>query len=219
MKIKVCGMKYPQNISEIAALQPDYMGFIFYEKSPRYVLSDPNFQLSTLNFQLTKKVGVFVNAGIDYIMETITKYNFDFVQLHGTETVEFCKELSKTVPVIKAFNISKVSDFEQTKLYGNVCNYFLFDTKTDLSPNPSPQERGVYGGSGQKFDWDILNAYKGDTLFFLSGGISPDDTDRIKEIQHPKLHGVDLNSRFETEPGLKNIGLIELFIKQINTQI
>ena len=196
-------MKYPDNIKELSKLPVHFMGMIFYGKSPRHADELKMDNINVLS-SFTKRVGVFVDADIDVIMEMVNKYNLDLVQLHGKETVEFCKELNKTMPVIKAFNISEAADFEQTKLYEDACNYFLFDTKTLQ-----------HGGSGQKFDWDILIAYKGNTLFFLSGGISPEDADRIKEIQHPKLYGIDLNSRFETAPGLKNIESIEQFINDL----
>ena len=199
-------MKHPGNIKELSKLPINFMGIIFYAKSPRHAdelkMNDVNVLPPPI-----KRVGVFVDSSIDYIMEMITKYNLDLIQLHGTETVEVCKELSKKIPIIKAFNISEASDFAQTKPYENVCTYFLFDTKTLLP-----------GGSGQKFDWNILNAYKGNTPFFLSGGISPEDAGRIKKIQHPKLHGIDLNSRFETAPGLKEIELLKQFIKQLNDE-
>ena len=137
-------------------------------------------------------------------MEKVNLYNLDLVQLHGSESVDFCMELNKTMPIIKAFSISQVSDLEQTEAYKNACDYFLFDTKT-------PQ----YGGSGQKFDWKILNENKGDISFFLSGGISIEDIDKIKKMKHPKLYGLDLNSKFESEEGLKDIELLKQFIKEL----
>jgi len=196
MKIKVCGMKYPDNVKELSKLPIDYMGMIFYDKSPRFVETG---QLPDTPFD---KVGVFVNADIDYIKEKIKKYNLNLIQLHGNESPDFCKELNNSLSVMKVFSISVSSDLEKTDEYENICSYFLFDTKT---PN--------YGGSGEKFDWQILNSYKGNTPFFLSGGISIDDTSAIKNITHPLFYGIDLNSRFEKEPGLKNIELIKQFIK------
>ena len=203
MRIKVCGMRNPQNIQELSKLTIDFMGLIFYSKSPRFVENLHSDDLNILS-RSTERVGVFVNADLDYIMEKVNLYNLDLVQLHGSESVDFCMELNKTMPIIKAFSISQVSDLEQTEAYKNACDYFLFDTKT-------PQ----YGGSGQKFDWKILNEYKGDTSFFLSGGISIEDIDKIKKMKHPKLYGLDLNSKFESEPGLKDIELLKQFIKEL----
>ncbi|MDR1502104.1 MAG: phosphoribosylanthranilate isomerase [Prevotella sp.] len=203
MKIKVCGMKYPGNIRDLSKLPVSYMGMIFYDKSPRFAdgltFDDVNILPSYI-----QRVGVFVNADIDFIMEKVNKYNLGLVQLHGSESAGFCKELDETIPVIKAFNVSDVSDFGQTKAYEDACSYFLFDTKT-------PQ----HGGSGLKFDWQILDAYTGKRNFFLSGGISAGDTESIKKIQHPKFYGIDLNSKFETEPGLKDITRLQQFIKTL----
>jgi len=204
-------MKYPQNIAELTELPIDLMGMIFYLKSPRYVdkLSDSEIEsISQITTHATiDRVGVFVNEDIETIKQIIDTYLLDVIQLHGNESPEFCKELNKIIPVIKAFSISEISDLEQTKNYQGLWGYFLFDTKT-------PQ----YGGSGQKFDWSILDAYDGKTPFLLSGGIAVDDAEAIKAIKHPKFYGVDLNSRFEIEPGLKNIKQLKKFIKALNDE-
>jgi phosphoribosylanthranilate isomerase len=202
MKIKVCGMRYPENIKGLVKLSIDFMGLIFYEKSPRFV---EGIDLSGLS-ALPKRVGVFVDAEMDYITEVANKYGLSLIQLHGNESPDFCKRLPG-LKIIKAFSIPEYSDFEQTKPYEGIADYFLFDTKT-------PQ----HGGSGQKFDWNILNEYKGDTPFFLSGGISLEDAERIKQIQQPKLYGIDLNSRFETKPGLKDIELLKQFINTLKDE-
>ncbi len=207
MKIKVCGMKYPDNIQELNKLSIDYMGMIFYEKSPRYIDYQLWQNVRDIHSSNIKRVGVFVNSTIDFIVEMIDKYKLDLIQLHGNESPSFCSELNKFIPIIKAFSISEASDFEQTKAYEGLRGYFLFDTKT-------PQ----YGGSGKKFDWAILDAYDGDTPFFLSGGISAEDVEPIKAIKHPRLYGVDLNSKFEIEPGLKDIQLLDQFIKQLRNE-
>ncbi|MDR1876453.1 MAG: phosphoribosylanthranilate isomerase [Flavobacteriaceae bacterium] len=204
MKIKICGMKNPDNILELATLPFDYMGLIFYPKSPRYA-GDLNPEALEILPGRTWLVGVFVNEDPYSLSEKITTYKLDYVQLHGEESVEYCKQIKKKNPlvfIIKAFNVSEVSDFSETEKYKNVCDYFLFDTKTSQ-----------HGGSGEKFDWSILDSYRGKTPFFLSGGISSEDADEIKQIRHPKLYGLDLNSRFELEPGLKNIQLIDKFVK------
>ncbi len=196
-------MKYPENIRELIKLPIDYMGMIFYEKSPRYIYGLSGDELNTIPENI-KLVGVFVNSDLQYIADNILQYSLDVIQLHGNESPEVCKELNELIPVVKAFSIAEASDFILTKEYEGTCTYFLFDTKT-------PQ----YGGSGQKFDWNILNEYNGLTPFFLSGGISIDDVDAIKNIKHPRFTGIDLNSRFETALGLKNIQLLEQFIKQL----
>jgi phosphoribosylanthranilate isomerase len=206
MKIKVCGMKYPENIKALARLPVDFMGMIFYQESPRFagklIVEDVDVLPPSI-----RRTGVFVNAEFDYIMEKVDKYHLDFVQLHGSEPTEFCKEVNEIAPVIKAFNVSEASDFEQVKAYEDACSYFLFDAKT-------PQ----YGGSGQKFDWQVLRAYTGKRGFFLSGGISSEDAESIRKIQHPKFYGIDLNSKFETEQGLKDIIRLQQFIKTINDE-
>lgn len=202
MKIKVCGMKYAKNISELMKLPIDMMGLIFYSKSPRYV-STSDLPASYSSIQ---RVGVFVNADLDEIEEKVEQYELDLIQLHGDESPEFCKSLEQRLPVIKALSIAKKEDLEYTKRYEGVCSYFLFDTKT-------PQ----YGGSGQKFDWQILDSYRGKIPFLLSGGISEKDVSALKKIQHPMFYGIDLNSCFELEAGLKNISLIEKFIKEIKS--
>lgn len=205
MKIKVCGMKDPHNIEELAKLPIDYMGFIFYGKSARYI---DDLQPKVLNKlpATIDRVGVFVDEALNTVINQIEKYGLNVVQLHGNESPEYCSQCCNLtdVEVIKVFNISSVSDFEQVRRYENICDYFLFDTKTSQ-----------HGGSGQKFDWNLLKQYRGETPFFLSGGISSDDADSIKSIMHPKLYGIDLNSCFETEPGMKDINLLEIFLRQI----
>jgi len=204
MKIKVCGMKYPGNISQIVALKPDFMGFIFYPKSPRYAEPlDAEF-LSTLPRSVLK-IGVFVNEELDDILDVVKKYNLNGVQLHGSEPEDLCYTFKQAgLLTLKAFSIAEASDFDITEEYEGTCDLYVFDTKT-------PQ----HGGSGKKFDWNILSAYQGNTPFLLSGGIGPDDAEAIKAIDHPMLRGIDLNSRFEIEPGRKDASLLESFLKEI----
>lgn len=204
MKIKVCGMKDTDNMSDLWQLPINYMGLIFYSKSPRFADGVDASFLDDMPKDI-EKVGVFVNADIDYILDKVKKYKLDMVQLHGRESVPFCEELSKSVPIIKVFSVSDKSDLANAKDYEHVSKYFLFDTKTS-----------EHGGSGIKFDWKILDAYQGETPFFLSGGISAEDVEIIKNISHPMLHGLDLNSRFETSPGMKDVGLLKKFIKEIS---
>jgi len=198
--IKICGMKFSENILAVSALKPDFMGFIFYTKSPRY--AEP-LDISVLNSlpESIKKIGVFVNEDIEDILTIVYKYNLDGVQLHGSENVDVCKKLKDSgLLVIKAFPVTDANNFKVTKAYEGACDYFLFDTKTD-----------AFGGSGLKFNWNILSGYKGETPFLLSGGIAPDDEEAILKIEHPKFFGIDLNSKFEVKPGLKNVELLREF--------
>lgn len=206
--IKICGMRDPGNIAQIARLKPDYMGFIFYPPSPRYVGAD-NRKLEDLDLHGIKKVGVFVNETPEAIMQAVKRYRLQAVQLHGSESPEICTTLkNQNVEVFKAFPVSQASDFEVTQSYENCCDYFLFDTKTP-----------THGGSGAKFDWSLLQSYTRRLPFFLSGGIAPDDAAIIATLSHPQLAGVDLNSRFESAPGLKQAGQLAIFIQQLNNQL
>lgn len=191
MLIKICGLR--DNFSDVVALKPDFAGLIFYQKSPRFVELS---QEPVLKQKLTdvKKVGVFVNADKDYILGRVSEYNLDLVQLHGNESPELCAEIRKSLPVIKAFGISSESDLQSAEQYAQYVDYLLFDTKT----------KG-YGGSGVKFDWQMLQNVNISQKFLLSGGISLDDLEDIKALKINNLVGVDLNSRFEDAPGLKNI--------------
>jgi len=190
---KVCGMKYKDNIKEILDLGPDYMGFIFYQKSPRYV-NDISF-IGDISFGNTKKVGVFVNESVSQIIEFRDKYKLDLVQLHGEEKAEDFEKLKEAgIKTIKVFRVIDELPLAELERFEGLTDFFLFDTKTEK-----------YGGSGQIFDWKILDKYEFETPYFLSGGL---DLESIKEIEidrFPGLHAVDLNSKFEVEPGLKDI--------------
>ena len=200
MIIKVCGMRDADNIREVEKLGIDWMGFIFWPKSSRYVSARPAYLP-----QKCKRVGVFVNATIDDIRQHIADYSLDIVQLHGHESTDSIRSLRSlcgdAISIIKAFNIATKEDLEATTSYEGLADYFLFDTK-----GPS------VGGNGDKFDWSVLEAYNGDTPFLLSGGIGPDDAERILDYHHPKCIGVDLNSRFEIEPGIKDITKLKTFL-------
>lgn len=202
MKIKICGMKFTPNRMKTESLPVDFLGFIFYPASSRYIGTDPQEGL----FDTQKiKVGVFVNESPDQLLSLAGRFGLDFVQLHGQETPSFCQAVKeKNFKVIKAFNLDDHFDFGSLKDYEPCTDYFLFDTRTRLP-----------GGSGQKFNWEILSRYEGNTLFFLSGGIAPGDEDKIRQIEHPRFFGVDLNSGFEKAPGLKNIGKINHFIHNL----
>ena len=198
-------MKYPDNISEVTSLHPDFMGFIFYPNSPRFAGQLDAVSLTSLPTSI-KKTGVFVNENLENILTAISKYNLDAVQLHGADNKKLCRKIrqeAKTM-VIKVFPIMDASNFRVTGDYEAVADYFLFDTKTDL-----------YGGSGQKFNWNILQEYTGNKSFLLSGGIGADDVKALRAIEHPLLAGVDLNSKFELKPGLKNVALLSLFIEEL----
>jgi phosphoribosylanthranilate isomerase len=197
MKLKICGMKYPENILEVGALLPDYMGFIFWEKSARYF----NGTIPEL-IKTVKKVGVFVDQSQD---------NLQAVQLHGNESVEFLSELKEQLPkkveIIKVFSADENFDFEVIKPFEEVSDYFLFDTKGKLP-----------GGNGTTFDWTILKKYNSKKPFFLSGGIGMKELKAIEEISKTNLpiYAVDVNSKFEIEPGLKNRNLFSNFKRKFD---
>ena len=197
MKIKVCGLKEPENIKAVEGLSPDYMGFIFYNKTPRFV---NELHLETLNSipSSIQKTAVFVNETAENINSIIDTYNFDAIQLHGSEQADFCNSFRSKVKVLKAFGINENFNFDDLKDYVNKVDYFLFDTKTV-----------IHGGSGKTFDWSVLKNYKLDIPFFLSGGLSLDNIHEVKQIKHPQFYGVDLNSKFEIEPGIKDIKKLE----------
>ncbi|WP_345955453.1 phosphoribosylanthranilate isomerase [Mucilaginibacter sp. PAMB04168] len=192
MKIKVCGMKYPGNISAVAALNPDFMGFICYDLSPRYMVDVSPDVLAQLPSSIYK-TAVFVNEDAGKIKLLIKQFGFNAVQLHGNESPEFCSNLRDEVTVFKAFGMDNGFDFTQLDAYVGHVDYLMFDTKTER-----------HGGSGKTFDWSILNNYKLDIPFFICGGLSLDNLKKVKQIKHPAFYGVDLNSRFETQPGLKD---------------
>jgi phosphoribosylanthranilate isomerase len=197
MKIKVCGLRDTENIKAVAALNPDYMGFIFYAPSPRFIDKLPVEALNNIPKSI-KKTAVFVDESAETINNLLNKFGFDAVQLHGNESPDFCNSFRNKVKMIKAFGLNDSFDFDQLNAYVNKVDFFLFDTKTD-----------IHGGSGKTFDWTILNKYKLNTPFFLSGGISLDNLEEVKNISHPQFYGVDLNSRFETAPGMKDIQQLE----------
>jgi phosphoribosylanthranilate isomerase len=200
MKLKVCGLKYKENIEQVAALQPDYIGFIFYNKSKRFVGED--FQMPVISPEI-KKTGVFVNASLEYVKAKVEQYKLDMVQLHGDETPGYCEQMRCFVKVMKAFGIDEHFDFKVLESYKNYCDYFLFDTKTS-----------EYGGSGKQFNWDVLKKYDNSVPFFLSGGIGLEDISNSK-FQIPNLAAIDVNSRFEIEPGLKDIEKLKHLTKSL----
>lgn len=191
-------MRDAQNIRDVEALGIDWIGMIFWPKSKRYVAEVPSYLPGHL-----KKVGVFVDSTLDDILQHISDYQLDIIQLHGQESPDFAKAL-KPHTIIKAFNIEKADDLLQTEKYEGIADYFLFDTKGKM-----------VGGNGQKFDWSVLTAYQGKTPFLLSGGIGPEDAESVRSFHHPRCIGIDLNSRFESEPGFKDINQLKTFINNI----
>lgn len=202
--IKVCGLRDPANIKQVSELHPDYMGFIFYPKSQRYV--GDHFVVPEIPKAITK-VGVFVNESTDVISRLAEKCSIDHVQLHGDETPPQCDELKALgFTVIKAFGVSEYFDFNVLNRYKGRCNYFLFDT-----------EGKSYGGTGRSFDWDVLQKYDQEVPFFLSGGLSLVNAENALNIKSMNIHALDVNSKFEIEPGVKDVAkLDELFKLRIN---
>lgn len=207
MIIKVCGMREPENIRAVEATGTDWMGFIFFQKSPRFVENVPDYLP-----QQSKRVGVFVNASIDEIVEKIKPFQLQLIQLHGRETPAFCRELRQRIPadmkIIKMIPIATRNDIQMADSYTNDVDYFLFESKI-------PTNGGTYGGSGQQFDWSILQRYQGSVPFLLTGGIGEEDAEQIAHFLHPQFIGIDLNSRFETAPALKDTKKIRAFVDKI----
>ena len=204
MKLKICGIK--SNTSEVASLQPDYLGFIFYKNSPR------DFQDNIPEIPKSiKKVGVFVDEKVEVIVAKIEKYQLDALQLHGHESPEVCRLLKSTKKeIIKVFSIKDEFDFSVLNAYEDVCDYFLFDTKGKLP-----------GGNGYTFNWDVLKDYPSTKPYFLSGGIGLNETEKIKAFKENPAskycYAIDVNSKFEIEPGLKHIEDLEKFKKYVTS--
>ena len=209
MRLKICGMREAENIRQLLALQPDYMGFIFYEKSSRFVGETLDEELLKSFPFTTRKVGVFVNATAAYILEMYKKYELDYVQLHGEELPDFCRNLKlKGVNIIKAFSMDENFNFGKLQNYKPYCDFFLFDTKG--------KERG---GNGITFDWNILNQYDNEKSFFLAGGINLENIINAMEISGLKIHSLDVNSKFEISPAMKNIDKIEELMKILKPEM
>jgi phosphoribosylanthranilate isomerase len=203
MNTKVCGITQLKQLQQLDGLDIDFAGLIFYKDSPRYAGDKISAaDLKNSDFDL-KKVGVFVNADYDEIMQVVEDYGLDVVQLHGNESPELCEELSEDVEVIKAFKVkdSKTSIDEMVADYDEVCDYYLFDTASSE----------VEGGTGKQFDWKLLSKSKIEKPFFLSGGIGVDDIAKLKAFKHPDYYSVDINSKVEKEPGIKDMALVLQF--------
>ena len=200
--IKVCGMREAENIRAVEALGIEMMGFIFWDRSKRYVSHRPAYLPTQC-----RRIGVFVDADISQLIKITEEYGLDGIQLHGHESPQYIRQLQAAgirAIIIKAFNIATAEDFEQTAPYHGMADCFLFDTKGK-----------TVGGNGVKFDWNCLGNYCGETPFLLSGGIAPEDAETIRQFRHHKCIGIDLNSRFEKAPGLKDIEKLKTFIHTV----
>ncbi len=215
-------MRDAQNIREVSQLGVDMIGMIFYPKSPRYVEMQsshagiiPDYVKEDINIKSAKspaRVGVFVDDMVQNIVTRVVNYHLDYVQLHGNEPREMCENLRLTldpdirpgIKIIKAISVSDASDIQKYKEYVGAVDLFLFDTKCK-----------TVGGSGQQFDWQVLEQYDGEVPFLLSGGIGPEDASRLHAFHHPKCIGIDLNSRFEIEPGVKDVEKLKGFLNEI----
>ncbi|WP_345374746.1 phosphoribosylanthranilate isomerase [Algivirga pacifica] len=199
MKLKVCGMRAPQNIEEVLTLSPDYLGFIFYEKSPRFVANIPETIDFIKSLGQVKKVGVFVNAPVEELLQIAQRYDLQVIQLHGKESVETCRQVREQgYEVFKVFGVGEDFDFSVLKPYEEVVDYFLFDTKSKQ-----------HGGTGKTFDWSVLQGYDSKVPFFLSGGVSLENLEEVKQLNLSTLYGIDVNSRFENAPALKDVTLLK----------
>lgn len=205
LKVKICGLKFPHNISQLVEINPDYMGFIFYPHSKRYCegFFEAEF-MDTIPSNILK-VGIFVNESVETIEKVAKKYGINIIQLHGRETPELCAELKDNGrTIIKAFQVDQNFNFQLLEYYNLFCDYYLFDTRSPM-----------YGGSGKTFNWTLLEYYNNQKPFFLSGGISLEHIDKIKELKHLNIHAIDINSKFETSPGIKDVAKAAEFIKLI----
>ncbi len=206
MQIKVCGLKYPENYNHLVKeVEPDYAGFIFHEHSARFAGDLVRKRELLHHGENIKRVGVFVNSSITYIVDTCKTLSISVVQLHGEESPAYASDLqARGFTVIKTFRIDEQFDFSRLNMYRENVDYFLFDYKG-----------GKRGGNGTKFDWEKLKAYRLDVPYFLSGGISPNDVKKIKELNDSQLEAIDINSRFEIIPGKKEIELVKSFAKEL----
>lgn len=205
MKVKICGMREAANILAVADFNPDFLGFIFYNKSPRYVSDALDTALLRSLPGSVRTVGVFVDEPLPELLATATRYGLDYVQLHGHETPAYCQAAhAQQLHLIKAFSIGDSFDFSTLAAYAPYCEFFLFDTK-----GTQP------GGNGTAFDWGVLAAYQGPTPFLLSGGLGPGNADELRQFQHPKLAGYDFNSHLETAPALKNVAATRQLLAQL----
>jgi len=204
IRLKICGMRDAENISGVNALSPQYMGFIFYRKSPRFVGDD--FVMPAISHGI-KKVGVFVNETTDAILNAAARHDLSLIQLHGHEPPAQCRDLkAKGLGVIKAFSVGDDFDWRVVEPYKTVADFFLFDTKGKY-----------YGGNAQAFDWSLLRKYDQEIPFFLSGGLSPENIAGIIELKGMNLYALDVNSGVEDSPGVKNISRIASVLEKLKS--
>jgi phosphoribosylanthranilate isomerase len=211
MRIKVCGMTLPEQVNALDEMGVDLAGFIFYEKSPRFVRKKISPEVMKKTGGRIAKVGVFVNMPYDELMKTVEEYRLDMVQLHGDESERFCEKVANYVTVIKAFRLSDNDPIEwMVRPYHEGCDMYMFDTLG-----------AGYGGTGKKFDWNVLKGSTINKLFFLSGGIEPGDEEKLKAFESEqvakKLFAVDINSKFEVSAGVKNIDKIRQFVNNLKS--
>ena len=200
MLIKVCGMRDAGNITKVESLGVDMIGLIFYPGSSRYVACPPSYLP-----EKAKRVGVFVNETEEIVLALADKFSLNFIQLHGTESPDYCISLrNKGLNLIKVFSVASPDDLKATEEYEGLCSFFLFDTKCE-----------GHGGSGKQFDWSVLSHYHGQTPFLLSGGISAQSVEDVKTFKHERFAGIDLNSRFEISTALKDVEMLSRFIKEL----
>jgi len=205
LNIKICGMKYPENVKQVAELGPDYIGFIFYNKSARYVGEHPDPEMFESVPERIKKVAVFVNESVERMIDITNRWQINVVQLHGNESIATCERLkTEGKVIIKAIPGEKSSVIAKAKIYAPYVDYFLFDTPTE-----------TYGGSGKKFDWRVLHGLEISVPLFLSGGLGPDDAEEIGRADLNNFHAIDLNSGFESSPGKKDTVMLKHFLKQL----
>ena len=205
MNIKVCGITSMKQLQQLEMLNIDFAGLIFHKDSPRYVGDKmPKKEIKAADMDI-RTIGVFVNDEYDRILKAVEDYGLDMVQLHGDETPDFCEAISAETEVIKVFRVDKNTKKPIDHLleeYDDTCDYYLFDTASTT----------MYGGTGEKFDWQKIKESKIEKPFFISGGISPEDAALVKKFKHPDFYGVDLNSHFEKEPGVKDMALVLKFM-------
>ncbi|MFT6333361.1 MAG: phosphoribosylanthranilate isomerase [Saprospiraceae bacterium] len=203
MVVKVCGIKTKENIEFISKLKIDMIGLNFYPSSIRYIDSSIPAEYFDIIPKEMKRVGVFVNESLENIENLASKFHLDYIQLHGDEDIAFCKSVAAKYKIIKVFRVDKQTDFTKISAY-SFANYYLFDTATKH-----------FGGSGKKFDWSKLDEYKDSVPFLLSGGIGPKDIDALSTYIHPQYQGIDINSKFESSPGIKDSDLLISFTEQL----
>ncbi|TAE31026.1 MAG: phosphoribosylanthranilate isomerase [Cytophagales bacterium] len=205
MNIKVCGLRDAENLNEVAALSPDFVGFIFYDKSPRFVGESLDVDVVRALPRWVRKVGVFVNASPEFVIRSVKKYDLQYAQLHGNETPDFCKSLRmRGINIIKAFRVDESFNFSMLNNYKQHCDFFLFDAKGEQP-----------GGNGVQFDWSVMSRYDNDKPFFISGGIGLHNLADLDQIRHLKLYGVDVNSQVEVSPGVKDMEKIRELIGRL----